>query len=304
MVSLAILAVFAVVLIPEPSDSKHGGPPTSARPAPVLPPPPIAPSRALPFFRQAERCDGPQQFAQAAAWNGRSAQELEWAPFRRPESGWEIYAPLIGREIDSTCALDSPAFAAALARWQREHRLRGDGAFTALDFALMNGRWQQVRDAVRRRGECPMPPPENALAIAAPNESYGGKLIQLRPGALSAYQAMIAAARTDNPGLAPQYFQIFSAFRSPEYDAARCAHDGNCDGIRRAVSCSPHRTGLAMDLYLGAAPGYGPDSSQDENRLYISRGPAYRWLVANAGRFGFVNYPFEPWHWEWTGEPW
>jgi zinc D-Ala-D-Ala carboxypeptidase len=20
-------------------------------------------------------------------------------------------------------------------------------------------------------------------------------------------------------------------------------------------------------------------------------------------RFGFVNYPFEPWHWEWTGEP-
>ena len=31
--------------------------------------------------------------------------------------------------------------------------------------------------------------------------------------------------------------------------------------------------------------------------------PAYRWLVANADRFGFVNYPFEPWHWEWTGEP-
>jgi hypothetical protein len=26
-------------------------------------------------------------------------------------------------------------------------------------------------------------------------------------------------------------------------------------------------------------------------------------MVANAARFGFVNYPFEPWHWEWTGAP-
>ena len=34
----------------------------------------------------------------------------------------------------------------------------------------------------------------------------------------------------------------------------------------------------------------------------MSRTPAYRWLVANADRFGFVPYPFEPWHWEWTGE--
>jgi LAS superfamily LD-carboxypeptidase LdcB len=34
----------------------------------------------------------------------------------------------------------------------------------------------------------------------------------------------------------------------------------------------------------------------------MSGTPAYRWLVANAGRFGFVNYVFEPWHWEWTGE--
>ena len=51
------------------------------------------------------------------------------------------------------------------------------------------------------------------------------------------------------------------------------------------------------------APGYPPESSDDANRLYESRTPAYLWLVANAGRFGFVSYPFEPWHWEWTGEP-
>ena len=24
--------------------------------------------------------------------------------------------------------------------------------------------------------------------------------------------------------------------------------------------------------------------------------------MVNAGQFGFVNYAYEPWHWEWTGE--
>jgi LAS superfamily LD-carboxypeptidase LdcB len=44
------------------------------------------------------------------------------------------------------------------------------------------------------------------------------------------------------------------------------------------------------------------DSSADANRLYQVGTPAYRWLVANAARFGFVNYVFEPWHWEWIGQ--
>ena len=99
----------------------------------------------------------------------------------------------------------------------------------------------------------------------------------------------------------PRNLTIFSAYRSPDSDAARCARDGDCDGVARAV-CSPHRTGLALDLYVGQAPGFGPDSTAAPNRLAQSRSPAYRWLVANAHRFGFVNYPFEPWHWEWVGE--
>jgi LAS superfamily LD-carboxypeptidase LdcB len=35
----------------------------------------------------------------------------------------------------------------------------------------------------------------------------------------------------------------------------------------------------------------------------MTRQPTYRWLVRNAGRFGFVPYVFEPWHWEWVGSP-
>jgi LAS superfamily LD-carboxypeptidase LdcB len=153
-----------------------------------------------------------------------------------------------------------------------------------------------------RQGQCPAPPPPSGLAAAKPQETYDGMTIQLRQGALEAYRRLVAAAREADPGIAadPQLLTLISGYRGPADEAARCA-DGACNRRERAT-CSPHRTGLAMDLYLGAAPGYRPDSSADANRLYMSRTPAYRWLVANAGRFGFLPYPFEPWHWEWTGE--
>ena len=97
----------------------------------------------------------------------------------------------------------------------------------------------------------------------------------------------------------PEWFRIFSGFRAPEADDLRCATDGNCQGIVRAT-CSAHRTGLAFDIHVGAAPGFGPDSSDDANRRAMVATLAYRWLVTNAARFGFVNYVFEPWHWEWS----
>jgi LAS superfamily LD-carboxypeptidase LdcB len=114
---------------------------------------------------------------------------------------------------------------------------------------------------------------------------------------------MVTAARAADPRIAADrnMLTIVSAFRSPAYDAARCA-GGHCNGIAKA-RCSAHRTGTAVDLFVGAAPGHGPVDSHDANRLYLSRTPAYRWLVKNAGRFGFVNYVFEPWHWEWVGSP-
>jgi hypothetical protein len=164
--------------------------------------------------------------------------------------------------------------------------------------------WQSRRPFVAlSHSQCPAAPPLTSLAQATPAESYGGKQIFLRPGALRAYRRMAAAAKAQSPEIDadPRLLTIFSSFRSPAYDDARCALEHNCFGITRAT-CSAHRTGLAMDVYLGAAPGFSPDSSADANRLYLSRQVAYRWLVLNARRFGYVNYPFEPWHWEWTGE--
>jgi D-alanyl-D-alanine carboxypeptidase len=243
-------------------------------------------------------------FEPPARINASSLRSLAWAPFRRDEIGWETYAPLIQRELRTLCAPDSSRFSQLLAGFQKRFRMKGTGEMDAETFNIFKGVWQERRPfvMVNVNGYCPAPPDPTTLVVAAPAESYGGKTIPLRPGALDAYRRMTAAARRV-PAIAQdsRNLTLFSGFRDPDADAARCVTDGNCDGVVRAT-CSPHRTGLAMDLYVGQAPGYGPDSSADPNRLYMSNTPTYRWLLANAGKFGFVNYPFEPWHWEWIGQ--
>jgi LAS superfamily LD-carboxypeptidase LdcB len=238
-----------------------------------------------------------------AARNQATLHTLPVAPFGRQEAGWAIYAPLIGNEIGVGCSVDTPGFARVLAAWQGKHGLVASGAVDAQTLLLLKGLWQAKRPFIlnSRHGGCPAAPAERALARAAASESYGGKTILLQPQALAAYRQMAAAARGE--GLIPSnssLFTIFSGFRSPAYDGARCARQHNCQGLVRA-SCSAHRTGFAMDVNLGAAPGFTPDSSADTNRLYLAQTPLYRWLVANAARFGFANYAFEPWHWEYVG---
>jgi hypothetical protein len=263
-------------------------------PAPLPPPaaPPAAPTCAT----------GP---AEAAAANAASLRTLAWAPFRRVEVGWETYVPLIAREIRTACSPTSPGFAAALANWEQAQRLPSDGILDESDFQRLTGVMETRRPFVQivARRICPEAPSLDRLELGRPGEGYGGKQILLRPAAFDAWRRMAAAARAEDPRIAadPRNLTIFSGFRDPGADAARCSTEGNCQGVVRAA-CSAHRTGLAVDMYVGQAPGYGPDSSADPNRLYMSSTPTYRWLVANADRFGFVPYPFEPWHWEWTGE--
>ncbi len=65
-----------------------------------------------------------------------------------------------------------------------------------------------------------------------------------------------------------------------------------------ADQCSPptarpgaslHEQGLAVDFSVGGA------------FIESRSSPAFRWLAANAARFGFANLPSEPWHWSTTG---
>jgi len=260
-------------------------------------------SEGATLFGDQTGCGGHRAFGPAAEANAASLTSLPLTPFGRPELGWAIYAPAIGREAHTACAADTRGFANALARWQFAHGLPPHGAVDADTFAAMKDAWQARRPfvALRNDGICPEPPTH--LADLTPEEGRLDKVVQLRPRALKALRRMVAAARREVPEIAadPQLLTVFSGYRDPADDAARCAAELNCLGLVRA-ECSSHRTGLAIDLVLGAAPGFTDDSSDDASRLYQSRTPAYRWLVANARRFGFVNYVFEPWHWEWTGE--
>ncbi|BAL89586.1 putative D-alanyl-D-alanine carboxypeptidase [Actinoplanes missouriensis 431] len=52
---------------------------------------------------------------------------------------------------------------------------------------------------------------------------------------------------------------------------------------------SLHELGLAIDMTSG---GKGINSRKN---------PAFVWMAANAGRYGLVNLPSEPWHWSITG---
>ena len=239
----------------------------------------------------------------AAAQNAQGLDTLAVAPFHRPETGWAIYEPLIAREAATACAAATPGFATALGHWQGTHGLPATGVLDAATLSGVMLAWQRRRGFVIASAHgCPPGADLASLALVRAKNSYGGKTLNLTPPALAAYEAMTSAARAEVPAIAhdPRLLSIFSAYRSPDADAARCAAENNCQGVVR-TTCSAHRTGTAIDVFLGSAPSYGPDSSADPNRLYISRGPAYRWMVRNAGRFGFAPYPFEPWHWEFNG---
>jgi len=105
--------------------------------------------------------------------------------------------------------------------------------------------------------------------------------------------ALLTAAREDGIVLGG------GGYRDPEdQHRLRVAH---CpDPVSSpASSCRPptarpgfsmHEQGLAVDFtYQGSV-------------ISSRSSPAYRWLAANAGRFGLRNLPSEPWHWSTNGD--
>jgi len=317
LLALGLLAAAAVVLLfllPDGEGASTGPTAPGASPAPEVHQaqtrtqtfvarlkPQIA---ALPPFRpiaEAIACSRPDTSDAAAHDNGASVDTAQVSPFGKVETGWAVYAPLIGQEIGTACGPDTAGFAAALATWQNAHHLAASSQIDSPTLSAMANLWLLRRPfVVAMRKGCPPSPNEQTLARAGPADALGVKPVLARPAALDAYRRMVAAERTD-VGTRPPILTISSAYRGPAEEAVRCA-DGSCGNPAKA-HCSAHRTGLAFDLYLDASPGAQSVSTADTDRLRLSRTPAYRWLVRNAARFGFVPYPFEPWHWEWTGEP-
>ncbi|MDP9104222.1 MAG: D-alanyl-D-alanine carboxypeptidase family protein [Pseudomonadota bacterium] len=289
-VALGIVAVrMPHEIVSPPLPVRHSGGPVIAVPA-------LAPIAAA----ANTDCGSPTSFVSAAGDNAASLQTLAVSPFGVPETGWTVYAPLIAREIGTACAPQTSGFAASLAAWQDRNAVPASGRMDTAALSKMSLTWLLRRPfVVVSKRACPPSPDEATLAQADAGEAYGGKTIKARTGALAAYRQMLQAAR-QAPGQSGFQLRIASAYRGPIEEAVRCAL-GGC-GTAGKARCSAHRTGLAFDFYLGAAPGKNAFSTDAANRLYLSQTPTYRWLVNNADRFGFVNYPYEPWHWEWTGE--
>ncbi len=242
--------------------------------------------RAPPHLAEGASCADPD-YAGDAASNALGLQRADdWGPF----------APLMAREVGSSCPPESPGFARAVAGWRAAHALRpAGGTVDAPTLAALRALWNARRPFVRASAGavCPPAAAPAALADAGPAETVGGKPVRLLPGALAAYRRMRADLLAALPGTDPETLHLVSGWRGPEEEAARCV-DGSCDG-RAKARCSPHRTGAAVDLDL-RAPGAAWD-----DRAAAAHTPAYRWLVAHADGYGFLPYPFEPWHWEWTG---
>ena len=64
------------------------------------------------------------------------------------------------------------------------------------------------------------------------------------------------------------------------------------EGSKWLAYSSPHETGLAVDFGTG---GLECNSKTCDKQRQT---PVYKWLAANAYRFGFHPYKREPWHWE------
>ena len=241
--------------------------------------------------------------ADAARRNALLSTSLTWTFGSKQQQGWYLYTLLIKQLINTKEDSASVQFARAVARWQEKSALKPSGVIDEETLYAMIKTWQDARLKDRT-------PAQADQLLTAPlsdfyDPSRAEELRQVEGRTYAAYRRMVAAAVADRLlGLAhkgrelesgEKYLKIISAFRSREYQEKLRRESPNSGSAGLAVN-SPHFTGRALDLYVGAQP---VDTS-DSNRALQVQTRVYQWLVRNADRFGFRPYCYEPWHWEYV----
>lgn len=235
-------------------------------------------------------------FSAATTQNAILRNEVNWTFGGKQQRGWHLYDLLIGKTLDTPHDPITNDFAAALAKWQKKRGLRSDGLLDENSLMKLVSHWQSDR----LKSRTPATPDQLILAPASDfyDPGRGTELRQVERNTYEAYKAMLAAAYADptlNLKSNDKYLKIISAFRSSEYQEQLRRKSPNAGRAGLAVN-SPHFTGRALDIYVGGSPV----DTKDSNRAIQVNTPAYRWLVRNAGRFGFRPYFYEPWHWEYV----
>ncbi len=246
----------------------------------------------------AEECQI-EKFKTAAEANARSVTTYHGPVFAIIETGWLTYVPQIQSLIGTTCSADSEGFAAGVAAFQASHGLTADGKIDTATLTAFRMQWQAKRTLYKAASRTPCPfKGRDDLVRIDPSEDLGANDPRLAAEAYAAWKKMRAAAIADGVITAnSDLLKFIAAYRSPDRAAELVRRNPNrtAQGL-----CSVHISGFAADLNVGHAPGYDPISSHATNRRFQSQQPVYQWLVANASRFGFVNYVYEPWHWEYA----
>jgi D-alanyl-D-alanine dipeptidase len=126
----------------------------------------------------------------------------------------------------------------------------------------------------------------------------GGAQVVLHRLAAKQWARLIDAARAG--GIATPLLLPVSGYRSVASQQvlwkAALAKYGSEAEARKWVAKpggSAHHSGRAVDCWLGTA-------TNSENVGKQRQTAAWKWLVANAERFGFYPYDAEPWHWEYN----
>ena len=148
-------------------------------------------------------------------------------------------------------------------------------------------------------------PEATACSLVSFGSNDSGQPIRVTVETAAAWQSLRSSAAPEGVGLVP-----ISGFRSvarqTEIIRGKLRDGHPLETILHWVAApgfSEHHTGRAIDL---GSPGH---NELDENFAHT---PAFRWLEAHAGSFGFrLSYPrdnrhgigFEPWHWYWHAEP-
>lgn len=172
---------------------------------------------------------------------------------------------------------------------------------------LCNGASVAIGSDGRALGHFPYGDAAPGALVAVPSHLAIGAC-RLRPEAVADLERLIAAAAGD-PAVEGRLY-AFSCHRSlPHQQSTFCRTRESDSGADRAISAAPpghseHATGYALDFTVRPANGC-PDAE-----ACMAAKPAFRWLAANAPRFGFeMSFPagnkqgvkWEPWHWRWVG---
>ncbi len=237
---------------------------------------------------EAEIVSAQRRLAVAAAVAGRTeAQhrrgELADAQAAQLEIVQAAEARLEHRLAEAAFLAERDADAAAKIRQQEEEiarRIRAEAARKAAE------------EAARRAAEQAASRPP----VASPSDVVTVQGIQVHESIAGTVGQLLDAARADGISLGGWGYR--SNVRQIELRQAHCGTSDYAVWDMPASACSPptarpgqsmHERGLAIDFtYNGGS-------------ITTRSNPGFQWLAANAGRFGFVNLPSEPWHWSTNG---